>query len=204
MKNDTSIDRQKKVIRKEQIAARHTISPEQKVKTNQIIADKLFARPEWKKSHVICIYISLPDEVDTKLLVNVLLKQGKTVVVPKVSSADDKVVLHVIKSMDDLAPGALQILEPIDGSPVILVDAVDLFIVPGVAFDRLGHRLGWGKGHYDRLLAGVMVPKIGLAYAIQVIAQVPRSSYDISMDRIITEKATFVCRPGRSAGSTNK
>ena len=81
---------------------------------------------------------------------------------------------------------------------------IDLYIVPGVAFDKNGNRLGRGRGYYDRLLANVTVPKIGLAFEIQMVAQVPTTSYDVPMTVVVTEKATFLCRPGRSAGSARR
>jgi 5-formyltetrahydrofolate cyclo-ligase len=68
---------------------------------------------------------------------------------------------------------------------------VDLFIVPGVAFDKKGNRLGRGRGFYDRLLKGVTVPKIGLAYEIQMVAKVPVTSYDIPMDIVVTETMIY-------------
>ena len=67
----------------------------------------------------------------------------------------------------------------------------DLYIVPGLAFDRKGNRLGRGRGYYDRLLSGVAAPKIGLAFDIQVVAEVPCSSYDVPMDMVITERGIY-------------
>jgi len=67
---------------------------------------------------------------------------------------------------------------------------IDLFIVPGLGFHRQLHRLGRGGGYYDKLLSSVTVPKIGLAYACQVVAEVPLTSYDVSMTAVITEEDT--------------
>lgn len=83
------------------------------------------------------------------------------------------------------------ILEPKKKTAIIDPKSIDLYIVPGIAFDRNGYRLGHGKGYYDRLLAGINVPKIGLAYSVQVVAELPRSSYDVPMTMVVTEEATF-------------
>lgn len=71
---------------------------------------------------------------------------------------------------------------------------IDLYIIPGVAFDRAGNRLGRGEGFYDKLLSGSSATKIALAYSFQVLAEVPYSSYDVPMDMIVTEKEVIVCR----------
>lgn len=67
----------------------------------------------------------------------------------------------------------------------------DLFIIPGIVFDHNGWRLGWGKGYYDKLLSGVAVPKIGLAYQKQIVAHVPHTSYDVPMDTVVTEENIY-------------
>lgn len=71
------------------------------------------------------------------------------------------------------------------------ISGVDLFIVPGLAFDRQGYRLGRGSGYYDRLLASVIVPKIALAYSFQIVSRLPHKKYDIPMDIIISEHETI-------------
>jgi len=74
------------------------------------------------------------------------------------------------------------------GPDAALKTSPDLFIVPGLGFDRELHRLGRGGGYYDKLLADVTVPKIGLAYEIQMVAKVPHTAYDVPMDTVVTEK----------------
>lgn len=120
------------------------------------ITKHVIQRTEWKNAKRICIYQSLPTEVDTRMLIAIAKKQKKTICFPPTSD-------------------------------------VDLFIVPGVAFDRKGNRLGRGSGYYDRLLTGIGVPKIGLAYSFQIVAEVPHSSYDVPMTMVITEEETL-CR----------
>ena len=156
---------------------------------DRVIAETLLSRPEIINAHVICIYVSLPTEVDTAGIIDQLLALRKIVVVPKVSQ--DTLLLYQIRSRTDLAPGPYGILEPFDSLHSIDKSSVDVFIVPGKSFDRLGNRKGKGKGYYDRLLRAVHVRKIGLAYQYQIVTRLPVHSYDIPMDVIITEKETI-------------
>lgn len=156
-----------------------------KVVPSQIIQKTLLARDEWKKANTICLYISLPEEVDTRSL----LSEKKSFVVPRVWGSELR--LHKIRSLKDVEPGSFGILEPKKSSLSVDKSDVDLFVVPGIAFDRKGYRLGWGKGYYDRLLAGVKATKIGLAYNFQIIPRLPHKKYDIPMDIVITENETI-------------
>ena len=158
-------------------------------KADYTIYQKVIERPEWKKAETVCLYFSLVREVDTKPLLAAALTMEKTVVFPRVEK--NILALHRIRSVKDFTRGTFQILEPMKSIPVIDPASVDLFIVPGVAFDPNGNRLGRGKGFYDRLLAGVIVPKIGLAYEMQMVAKVPHSSYDVPMTLVITEEGTY-------------
>ena len=154
-----------------------------------MIADNVLALPEWKKAATVCLYFSLPTEVDTKQLLAAALTEHKIVVFPRVEK--HQLILHQIQSIKDFTLGAFQILEPKKATPVVDPASVDLFIVPGVAFDRNGNRKGHGAGYYDRLLKHVSVPKIGLAYSNQLVAEVSHTSYDVPMTMIITEKGVY-------------
>src|SRR4030042_3572810 len=124
-----------------------------------IIYSKVMARPEWQKADTICLYFSQPHEVDTKPLLAAALTARKIVVFPRIEK--DRLVLHRVISIRDFTRGAYQILEPKKSTPIVNPKSIDLFIVPGVAFDRRGNRMGHGKGYYDRLLSGILSPKIG-------------------------------------------
>lgn len=167
-------------------AVRRLMPPEEKQKADRIICDNVMTRPEWRKAEIICLYMSLPEEVDTKPLLAAALTEKKQVVFPRVDH--ERLVLYQIRSIKDFTRGAYHILEPKKSIPLVDPASVDLFIVPGVAFDLNGYRLGHGKGYYDRLLAGISVPILGLAYEIQIVAEVPHTSYDVPMTAVITEK----------------
>ncbi len=176
----------KDTLRKLYESLRHMIPAAERVKADQKITDCVMGRPEWKNAETICLYMSTPDEVDTKLLLATALNAGKTVVFPRVE--DDRLILHKVQSVGDFTRGSYQILEPKKSNPIVDPKSVDVYIVPGIVFDKDGFRLGYGKGYYDRLLAGISAPKIGLAYAVQTVAEVAHTSYDVPVTTVVTEK----------------
>ena len=135
-------------------------------------------------SRTILVYSALPDEVPTQALLDLLVKQGKTVLLPRVIS-DTDMELRCYTGRHDLQEGAYGILEP-NGALFTDYDTIDVAIVPGMAFDTEGHRLGRGKGYYDRFLARVpYLYKIGLCFSWQMVDKVPHDKHDIVMDEVI-------------------
>ena len=134
-------------------------------------------------SHTIMAYWPLPDEVDIRLLINWLVEQGKHVVLPKVTG-DETMELRRYVSQEDLIEGAFHILEP-NGELFTDFDIVDVALVPGMAFDAAGHRLGRGRGYYDRFLAAhPYLKKIGVCFPFQRVAEVPTEGHDICMNEV--------------------
>ncbi len=145
------------------------------------VARLVAATPEWRQAAVVMLYLSTPVEVDTAPLALKAWQAGKTVVVPKVSWDQRRMLPTEITSLSDdhmttTGPG---LREPRDGR-VVPVDAIDLLIVPGLGFDRHGHRLGRGMGFYDRFLGQpeFLGVTCGLAFAEQVVADLPVLPHD--------------------------
>lgn len=133
---------------------------------------------------VIMLYSALPDEVPTQTLMAALVAQGKTVLLPRVINEKD-MELRRYTGSQDLQAGAYGIMEP-TGERFTDNEAIDVAIVPGMAFDTEGHRLGRGKGYYDRFLSHVpYLYKIGLCFSWQIVDCVPCDEHDIVMDEII-------------------
>ena len=143
-----------------------------------LILEKLFPYK------VIMLYSALPDEVPTQILMDELVAQGKMVLLPRVIS-DTDMELRRYTGRHDLQLGAYGILEP-TGELFTVYDTIDVAIVPGMAFDAEGYRLGRGKGYYDRFLARVpYLYKIGLCFSWQMVDKVPHDKHDIVMDEVI-------------------
>ena len=137
------------------------------------------ARPE-----TIMAFWSLPDEVDIRPLVEQLVEQGHTVVLPKVLDGE-RMELRRFSSKEDLAEGPYHLLEPV-GEQFTAYDTIDVVLVPGMAFDAAGHRLGRGKGYYDRFLP--LVPqarKMGVCWPFQRVPEVPVDAHDFTVDMVV-------------------
>lgn len=138
---------------------------------------------EFKQSSNILLYASLPDELQTSEFIE-RWRYDKHLFLPRVNGE----LLDILPYQHDaLSEGAFGISEP-QGCNVVDIQTIDLVIVPAVAFDRLGNRLGRGRGYYDRLLGGARTTKLGIAYDLQIVEQLPTEAYDVKMDIIVTEK----------------
>jgi 5-formyltetrahydrofolate cyclo-ligase len=127
----------------------------------------------------------IKDEVDTRELVRDALRE-KAVLLPYV--AQERIYAGAITDLDDLSRGPYGTLEPATKRPAA---EIDLVLVPGVAFDRSRHRLGYGKGYYDAFLRGVPAVKVGVAFARQIVPSIPAEAHDVQMDIVVTEEGVL-------------
>jgi len=135
-------------------------------------------------------FASFRTEVDTLPMIRHSLALGKRTILPKVK--DKELRLFEIRDVDkDIAPGVWGIPEPREVLPVT-IDDVDFMIVPGLAFDLNGNRLGYGAGFYDRILPLFKKETAALAFEIQIVSEVPISALDIPVKKIVTEKRIIV------------
>lgn len=148
------------------------------------LQEKLLANDHWFSAQTVYLYISINQEVRTSGLIRAALESGKQVAVPLV--VGDDLVFKYITSPDDLRPGYWNVPEP-DGNCTTAEDKKALVIMPGLAFDRNGYRLGYGKGFYDRFLASEPDHyTIALCYDFQMIETVPHDEYDRTVNEIIS------------------
>lgn len=138
-----------------------------------------------KKANVVMVYVSMGNEVDTHRLINELLSMGKKVAVPVVNGKT--LDISYINSMDELVCGSFEILEPKKSAfKRCNPSKIDVVIVPAVAFDEKGHRIGYGAGFYDRLLPKIDGVKIGVCYDYCMVENTFPEVHDIKVDYIIT------------------
>lgn len=189
------LDCRKSLRESAEAARRVVLDREQK---NNAIFTLLFefleGAPRGSYSENVHCYVSTGAEVDTRQIIARLLEAGKKVFVPLMGRGSRVTQIQIL-GMHELIPGKMGILEP---KPEIVatqgrhVEAreVGLYLVPGVAFDRFGYRLGYGKGFYDRLLAQVnpSATKVGLCFSAQVVDSIPRFEHDIPVDVLVTEE----------------
>ncbi|MBD3188770.1 5-formyltetrahydrofolate cyclo-ligase [Candidatus Bathyarchaeota archaeon] len=159
---------------------------------SRAITENVLHSPEFRDANVICCYVDKKStrEVSTRqILEKVLENDGKVLIVPITRTKEFKLDLSIIKSIDILVPGTFGVQEP---SLEILVEPsfVDMIIVPCLAVDHRGNRLGYGKGYYDRLLATIPddIPICALAFEHQTSFDVPTTAHDIPVNMFVTER----------------
>lgn len=147
------------------------------------ICQRTLALPQWQEAHTLLLYHALPDEVNTSTLLAQALASGKQVLLPTVVAN----YLQLRHYNGHTAPGAFGIQEAL--GPVFTdFEKIDLAIVPGMAFDTAGHRLGRGRGYYDRLLPHLgQAHLVGLCFGFQLFPHIPSLPHDISMHQVLTE-----------------
>lgn len=152
---------------------------------NNVINDSIF-----NSSNIMFIYVSFKNEADTHNIIDYALRKGKIVCVPEVNEKTRTMKALKIDSLKkNMHANNYGILEPDDSAAEIPGDKIDLVLVPGLAFDLMGGRLGYGGGYYDRFLRGMRKDalKIGLAYDFQIVQEVPTESFDVLINGLITE-----------------
>jgi 5-formyltetrahydrofolate cyclo-ligase len=182
----------KDALRRATRAAREGLLPDERHRAAEAVVGRLRRLPELRRARVVALYAAHGSELDVAALTGVLRERGVTTVLPRVEG--DELRLVVTTSSTRLVIGYRGISEP-QGRAVDLA-VVDAIVVPGLAFDPVGGRLGQGGGHYDRLLAASpeAAVRIGVGYACQLVPRVPSEAHDAPVDLVVTDRATFRTR----------
>ncbi len=186
---------EKKAIREKYRSLRRSLSRREVLEKSRRIKKLLFELPEFDQAATVAFYVAKRDshEVETEEMIKESLNTGKRVLVPVVDGA--QLLFSELRDYDsELAPGTFGVPEPKPQlrRPVPLSES-DLIVVPGVAFDCRGYRLGYGGGYYDRLLREISLTKpsltsAGLGYEFQIVEKLPVTADDVPIDILVTEK----------------
>lgn len=187
MKNSEMMP-EKDAIRKSMLDKRWAMADVMRGKAAQIIKKRVLALDPVQDAVRIFCYVSRSPEVDTWELIAEFLDQGKEVYCPRMIPGDRLEAVR-IDDLQDLKRSKFGIFEPLTNTDTVPAAELDLALVPGLAFARDGMRLGYGKGYYDRFFSedGEDIVKVGLAYAFQLLTDLPATPDDIGMDIIVTE-----------------
>jgi 5-formyltetrahydrofolate cyclo-ligase len=177
----------KAALRQEMMQRRDNLADRER--RGAAIRAQIMALPAYAAAGSIHCYLAMRSEVDTRPLIGDALARGKRVVVPVVvpKAADLSHAWLASLGANDLVAGNFGTFNPREMRPALPGDW-DLTIVPMLAFDRRGYRLGYGKGYYDRLLGATRMPTIGVAFAAQEVDALPVEPYDVPLDCIVTEE----------------
>ena len=176
----------KENMRKEMHSVKQSISNEDMVKQSSSLCNKVEKTDFWKKSKTVLLYSNLSKEISVNQLIKSGLKSNKIVTLPRYDSKTGEYAVSAISSLKDLSIGSYNIMEPLATCPEIDMNQLDLVIVPGVAFDHNGGRLGRGRGYYDQFLKGLIATFCGVCFREQVADKTPQESHDIKMNIIMT------------------
>ncbi len=195
----------KRILRAEMRARRRRLADRRR-EASLAVADRAAPLIAPVSGRVVAGYVALADEIDPLPLMRRLAESGARLALPVVETPDAPLVFRRWRPGDPLRRGAFGIDRPDDAAPVV---RPEWLLVPLLAFDRRGHRLGFGGGYYDRTLArlradGCAVRAVGLAFAAQELDSLPVAAYDVPLDLVVTERA--VIRPARDddpAGRTD-
>ena len=167
----------------------------EKSQAESVMLESLLNWEVFKNAGVIHIFISKPDEPDTRPIIEHCWSSGKKIAVPVVLTDTFDLFHSEIKSFDDLVVGMYGTQEPPPERRIkINPESFDLIIVPGVAFDRQGGRLGHGKGYYDRFLEHTRAFRLGLTFNFQLLETVPTELHDVTMNAILSESGIVVTK----------
>ena len=166
-----------------------------------LVTGKVLALPQFESARVVSCYLSLPHEVQTQDLIERCWQSGKRVCVPSLEKTSRDYELAWLEAGEETTRGPVKIRQPKKIRRAQPAD-VDLMIVPAMAFDRRGNRLGHGYGHYDRLMAKCPGYKIGLVFEVQIVDEVPVEAQDVSVDIVVTERNLYP--PRAFAGESDK
>lgn len=185
----------KNTIRKSSLIQRNNLPQQIIISKSFYIQEKIIEYIlNYKKKNIIS-YIHWKSEVQTTILNTFLIKMGFNLAIPKITTDHDMHFSNITSIENDLQTGRYGILEPIYGLPEINNEKINLAIVPGVAFDKSGIRLGYGKGYYDYFLNKYpQIITLGVCFECQLYDFIPPEAHDHSMDFIITEKNIINCK----------
>jgi len=179
----------KQGLRERVLAARDALDPRARVEESRLIAQRIAALASFHDASSVLLTLPFRSEWDTRALMHDALARGTTVVLPRVNEGTRMIELHRVRDPStDVAGGYRGIPEPLGSLPRVDPASVEWVLVPGVAFDLRGRRLGYGGGYYDRLspLLSPQAPRIAGAYELQIVESIPAAPHDLTVTAIAT------------------
>jgi 5-formyltetrahydrofolate cyclo-ligase len=186
------MEQQKIELRQSMVALRKGMEPTIREEQSRAAQAVLIGTDWFQAAHHVMLYQAIRGEVGTDLIVHAALAAGKQLCLPRVEGDGEMHARSWDGKPESLVKGPFGIGEPAGWAPIIEPQQIDLIVVPGIAFDAEGYRLGWGGGYYDRYLATVRAfgraHLVGIGYAFQVVEQLPREPHDVPLDAVATDR----------------
>jgi 5-formyltetrahydrofolate cyclo-ligase len=187
--------RTKEFLREQFKMVRSQVPPDLAEAASQGIWSILSKRPEFDAAHHVGGFFSVGTEINTYPILEGVLKEGRKLYLPRLVKDQHRFDFVRVEHFEALAPGPFGIQEPVGGHPVNPAE-LDLVLVPGLAFDPRGHRLGFGMGFYDRVLPRLKPAALtlGVGYGFQLVEHLPEDPHDVPLKALLTEKGFQLCQ----------
>ena len=195
----------KAALRQQLSAQRKALRPEQVDARGLKIQSRFLATPDYQRARTVALYAPIGGEVPTRDILTAAVADGKVVCYPLSHVRGRVLSFRTIRDEAALEPGRLGVREPTDAAELVPVEAIDLFVVPGLGFTREGKRLGRGGGYYDATLRAARTGsrRVGLAFSEQLVEDLPTDDDDVDLDLVVTEHEVFRGQE-RPAGSDRR
>ena len=179
-------------LRKRLAEKRKSLSDAEKTERSERLCKNLCSLDEFRKADVVMSFWPLPNETDVRLLNTEALRLGKTLVLPRCVKGTREMNFYVVNSFDDLEKGYFSIYEPKAECPLFVPsDSLrTVCIVPAMAYDKEGYRIGYGGGFYDTYLSRYKIYTVGAVYHDFIVEKLPRDEYDSKVDTVVTDEGT--------------
>ena len=187
------MDAVKRELRDRVRELRRAISEGDRVRASAAASSRVLALPQAQDASMVLAYGAMAEEIDPGPALDVLRARGAQIALPRIAG-HGLLTLHLVRDVGDLERGPFGLTQPHETAPAIEPQAIDLAIVPGVAFDRRGHRLGLGGGFYDRLLGALRDPQVAVGYGFdeQLVDLVPTLPHDLGVGVVVTPSNTVI------------
>src|SRR5690625_598613 len=183
------VNEEKEIARKSMQLSLSKIDEQEREEISKQIQNHLFQSNVWRDAQTIGVHLSMEIEWDTREIVKRAFEEGRNVVIPKTIPDTKELIFYEITDLSQTVKGPFNLEEPdTEQTKPVDKDAIDLLIVPGLAFTKNGYRIGFGGGYYDRFLTDFIHPTVSLLHSNQIIDTFPIESYDIPVNYLVTEE----------------
>lgn len=200
--SQSGVLRDKARVRRTMRALRAALDPTEASRRSERACETLVRAVNDAAVGLVAMYATRRRELATLPAALALLERGVELAYPRVVPGQRVLQFHRISDPQTLKPGRFDIAEPTSSDEEIAASDIELFVVPGLAFDGHGGRLGWGAGHYDSTLSCSSGTRVGFCFKSQIVDRVPREAHDILMDRIVTDDGILDARLASSIRQT--
>lgn len=200
---EQSLREEKRALRRAMAEQRDALAPALRAELAERAAEVFLEMPEVRLARTVAGFVSTRSEIDTQPLIDVMRRRGVDVVLPRVSTGllPPRLRFHRAEQRADLVFGIFGLLEPRQDAPEVAAHQIDLFMVPGLAFDSRGTRVGYGGGYYDELAAYVRAHPdatnarfVGFAFDFQLLDTCPTGEWDVPLDFVVTDERVVRCQ----------